>query len=168
VAKNDAAHLSLSEQLKTHTVRRVYHAIALGNFKEDSGTVHNFIARHPVDRKRMSVTKRAGEGKEAITHFEVVERFGRFTHLVCRLETGRTHQIRVHLASLGHPLLGDPVYGGDGTRFEAQHRALFCGQCLHAGELTLIHPIRGEEMTFHAPLPQSFQTILELLERETV
>ena len=166
VAKNDAAHNALAEQLKTHTVSRVYHAIAIGNIKEDTGTVNKKIARHPVDRKRMAITAKAGEGREAITHYRVLERFGSFTYVECRLETGRTHQIRVHLASLGHPLLGDPVYGGDGTRFQAQHKTHFCGQCLHAGELRLIHPRTGEEMHFVAPLPQNFDTVLGLLRKE--
>lgn len=166
VAKNDAAHNALAEQLKTHTVSRVYHAIAIGNIKTDEGTVNKKIARHPVDRKRMAITVKAGEGREAITHYRVLERFGAFTHVECRLETGRTHQIRVHLASLGHPLLGDPVYGGDGTRFQAQHKSLFAGQCLHAGELRLIHPRTGEEMHFEAPLPQNFDTVLGLLRKE--
>jgi len=166
VAKNDAAHNALSEQLRVHDIFRIYYAIALGNLREDRGTVNAPIARHPVDRKKMAIARRAGEGREAITHFEVLERFGQFTYLRCQLETGRTHQIRVHLASKGHPLLGDPVYGGNGTRFEAQHRTLFCGQCLHAGELTLTHPITGERMTFHAPLPADFDTVLGLLRKE--
>ncbi len=165
VAKNDFAHNALSEQLKTHTVSRVYHAITVGNLREDRGTVNKPIARHPVDRKRMAVAK-AGEGREAITHFEVLERLGSFAHVQCRLETGRTHQIRVHMASLGHPLLGDPVYGGDGTAFGARHKALFAGQCLHAAELRLIHPRTGREMSFHAPLPANFDTVLALLRKE--
>ena len=167
VAKHDAAHNALAEQLKTHTVSRVYHAIAIGNIKSDEGTVNKPIARHPVDRKRMAIAVKAGEGREAITHYRVLERFGGFTHVECRLETGRTHQIRVHLASLGHPLLGDPVYGGDGTRFQAQHKALFAGQSLHAGELRLIHPATGKEMRFVAPLPQNFDTVLGLLRKES-
>ena len=138
VAKHDRAHNALAEQLKTHTVSRVYEAITVGNLREDRGTVHAAIGRHPVDRKRMAITRREGEGKDAITHYEVVERFGSFTHVRCVLETGRTHQIRVHMASLGHPLLGDPVYGGNGTRFETQHRKLISGQCLHAGKLSLL------------------------------
>ena len=116
----------------------------------------------------MAIARRVGEGREAVTHFEVLERFGQFTYLRCQLETGRTHQIRVHLASKGHPLLGDPVYGGDGTRFEARHRALLCGQCLHAGELTLTHPTTHERMTFHAPLPADFNTVLDLLRKEAL
>ena len=165
VAKNDFAHNALAEQLKTHTVSRVYHAITVGNLKEDSGTVKKPIGRHPVDRKRMAVAK-AGEGREAITHYEVLERFGAFTYVKCRLETGRTHQIRVHMASLGHPLLGDPVYGGDGTRFGAQHKACFAGQFLHAAELQLIHPRSGQLMRFAAPLPPNFDTVLALLRKE--
>ena len=165
VAKNDFSHNALAEQLKTHTVRRVYHALTVGNLREDTGTVNKPIARHPVDRKRMAIC-RAGEGREAVTHYRVLERFGQFTYVECRLETGRTHQIRVHLSSLGHPLLGDPVYGGDGTRFQSQHKGLFRGQCLHAGELSLIHPRSGEEMTFTAPLPENFDTVLALLRKE--
>ena len=166
VAKHDRAHNALAEQLKTHTVSRVYEAITIGNLREDHGTVHAPIGRHPVDRKRMAITRREGEGKDAITHYEVVERFGSFTHVRCILETGRTHQIRVHMASLGHPLLGDPVYGGDGTRFGAQHRKLISGQCLHAGKLMLLHPRTGEEMTFTADLPADFAALLEILRRE--
>ena len=166
VAKHDIAHQALAEQLKTHTVSRVYHAIAIGNLREERGTVNKPIARHPVDRKRMAIATKAGEGREAITHYTVLERFGAFTHVQCRLETGRTHQIRVHLASLGHPLLGDPVYGGDGTRFQAQHKALFAGQCLFAKELRLIHPRTEQEMCFTAPLPQNFERVLEILRKE--
>lgn len=166
VAKNDAAHRALAAQLETHTVRRVYDAIVLGNLKQDAGTVDAPVGRHPIDRKKMAVCRGSGEGKRAVTHFEVTERFGRFTRVRCRLETGRTHQIRVHMASLGHPLLGDPVYGGDGTKFEATHKALFTGQCLHAGELSFVHPATGETVCFEAPLPENFQKILELLRKE--
>lgn len=167
VAKTDAAHVSLSEQLKTHTVSRVYEAFALGNLKTDSGTVNAPIGRHPTDRKKMAVVR--GEGltaREAITHYTVVERFGHITHLRCELETGRTHQIRVHMASIGHPLLGDGVYGGANTRFEAEHRALITGQCLHAGRLKLIHPRTGEWMQFESPMPSEMQKLLEILRRQ--
>ena len=164
VAKNDAAHLSLSEQLKTHTVSRVYEAIALGNIKTDAGTVNAPIGRHPTDRKKMAVVR--GEGlsaREAITHYTVVERFGSMTYVRCELETGRTHQIRVHLSSIGHPLLGDSVYGGANTRFEADHRALITGQCLHAGKLKLIHPTTQKPMQFEAPMPKEMQKLLDIL-----
>lgn len=168
VAKNDAAHQHLSDQLKVHRVSRIYRAIVLGNLKEDEGTVNAPIGRHPVDRKRMAIMRRPGEGREAITHYRVLQRFGQMTLVECRLETGRTHQIRVHMASLGHPLLGDPVYGGDGTKFEARHKSLFCGQFLFAGELALIHPRTGEEMRFTAPIPADFDTVLALLEKESL
>ncbi len=167
VAKNDAAHVSLSEQLKTHTVSRVYDAIVLGNLKTDSGTVDAPIGRHPIDRKKMAVLR--GEGvhaREAVTHYTVLERFGKMTHIRCELETGRTHQIRVHMASLGHPLLGDGVYGGGNTRFEADHKALITGQCLHAGKLRLIHPRTGEEMCFEAPMPEELAKLLDILRRQ--
>ena len=167
VAKDDAAHRALSEDLKVHDVSRVYHAIVLGNIKEDTGTVNLPIARHPRDRKRMAVARK-GEGRDAVTHFTVLERFGQMTHVRCELETGRTHQIRVHMSALGHPLLGDPVYGGDGTKFEARHRTLFTGQCLFAAKLSLTHPKTGERMTFSAPLPADFDAILALLRKETL
>ena len=163
VAKNDAAHLFLSDLLKTHDIRRVYYAITVGGVREERGSVNAPIGRHPTDRKKMAICRREGEGREAITHYEVLERFPGFTLVKCQLETGRTHQIRVHMASLGHPLLGDPVYGGNGSRFEANHRKYFHGQCLHAGELSLTHPRTGKQMTFHAPLPADFQRILTLL-----
>ena len=166
VAKNDDAHLHLSEQLKTHTVSRVYEAIVLGNLKNDSGTVDAPIGRHPTDRKKMAVLRGSGvHAREAVTHYTVVERFGQFTHVRCELETGRTHQIRVHMASLGHPLLGDGVYGGAGTRFEATHKMLISGQCLHAGRLRLIHPRTLAHMSFEAPMPDDMAAVLELLRR---
>ena len=173
VAKNDEAHLCLSEQLKTHEVSRVYHAIAIGNIKEDSGTVNKPIGRHPTDRKKMAiVTDPSRRSRDAITHFEVVERYqlptGRFTYVQCKLETGRTHQIRVHLSSIGHPLVGDTVYGGGNTKFEAETKALISGQCLHAKELELTHPRTGEHMRFESPLPEDFEKILEKLRKQNI
>ena len=166
VAKNDVAHLHLSDQLKTHTVSRVYEAIVLGNLKNDSGTVNAPIGRHPTDRKKMAVLRGSSvHAREAITHFSVVERFGQLTHVRCELETGRTHQIRVHMSSLGHPLLGDGVYGGAGTRFEATHKSLIHGQCLHAGRLKLIHPRTLEHMEFSVPMPNDMIQLLEILRR---
>ena len=164
VAKNDDAHVFLSEQLKTHAVSRIYTAIALGNFKEDTGTVDAPIGRHPVDRKKMAIIRSADKkSRNAVTHFSVVERFGRYTLIRCELETGRTHQIRVHMASIGHPLLGDGVYGGGGTEFEARNKALVKGQCLFAAELRLVHPRTRENMVFRAPLPENFVSLIEKL-----
>ena len=166
VAKNDAAHLALSEQLKVHRVRRVYHAIAIGNLREDTGTVDAPIGRHPTDRKKMAVLRGAdAHSRDAVTHYRVLERFAGMCHVECKLETGRTHQIRVHMASLGHPLLGDPVYGGANHRFCEMHPSLIHGQCLHAAELSLIHPTSGEEMHFEAPLPEDMERILDILRR---
>lgn len=168
VAKNDAAHLALSAQLKGHHIDRVYYAIAIGNFREDAGTVDAPIGRHPVDRKRMAVIRDpAVTARPAVTHWRVLARGesdgNAFTLLRCALETGRTHQIRVHLASIGHPLLGDPIYGGDGTRFESRHRALIRGQCLHAGELHFCHPTTGEQVEVLCPLPEDMRRVAELL-----
>lgn len=160
VAKNDETHLSLSEQLKDHTVSRVYYAIALGGFKDDSGTVDAPIGRHPTDRKRMAVLKNSPSARDAVTHYTVIERFNGFSFIKCKLETGRTHQIRVHMSHIGHPLLGDDVYGGGGTSFEKKNHSLISGQCLHAGELDFIHPRTGEHVHFEAPLPDSFSEIL--------
>ena len=168
VAKNDETHLGLSAQLSGHRIRRVYYAIAIGNLPEDSGTVDAPIGRHPVDRKKMAVLTAAGaHAKNAVTHWTVVARGEgdgtRFTLLRCELETGRTHQIRVHLASLGHPLLGDPVYGGDRTRFGAHHRDLIPGQILHAARLTFTHPRTGEQVSFGCPLPANFERLNRIL-----
>ncbi len=164
VAKNDASHLFLSEEIKYHRVERVYHAIVAGNFKEDSGTVDAPIGRHPKDRKRMAVIRsEEHKSREAVTHWRVLERFGAFTHIECELETGRTHQIRVHMASIGHPLMGDTVYGGGGTAFEARHKVLISGQCLFASNLHLTHPTTRERKEFSAPLPQNFERLLEAL-----
>ncbi len=167
VAKNDASHIYLAERIKTHEIRRVYYAIVQGNFREDSGTVNAPIGRHPVDRKRMAVVRDpAKRAREAVTHWEVVERLGRFSLVRCELETGRTHQIRVHLSSIGHPLLGDTLYGGGGTAFEKAHAKLLQGQCLVAAKLMLTHPKNGAEMTFEIPLPEDFEKLLALLRKE--
>ena len=164
VAKNDEAHLNLSAQLKEHNVSRIYTAIAIGNFREDCGTVDAPIGRHPIDRKKMAVIRSDEyKSREAITHWRVLERFGQFTHIECRLETGRTHQIRVHMASLGHALMGDEVYGGGASPFEHRHKAHICGQCLFAAKLILTHPRTKERMEFSAPLPENFEKLLTIL-----
>lgn len=167
VAKNDAAHESLAEQLKTHTVSRVYEALLVGNLKEDKGTVNAPIGRNPNDRKKMAVLKPSqGFARSAVTHYEVIERYAGFCRVRCVLETGRTHQIRVHMAHLGHPLVGDTVYGGGKTRFENEHKALIHGQCLHAGELHLIHPKTGKEMHFSAERPENMSKLIQILQQE--
>ena len=168
VAKNDEAHLFLSEQLKGHHISRIYTAIAVGNFREESGTVDAPIGRHPVDRKKMAVIHNSElRSRDAITHWSVMARGeadgNAFTLLRCQLETGRTHQIRVHMASVGHPLLGDTVYGGANTKFEAHHKKYIVGQCLHAGELHLTHPRTKQEMQFSAPMPQNMQHVVDIL-----
>ena len=152
VCKNDQAHQKLAEQLKVHSIKRVYHAIVCGNLKEDSGTIDAPIGRHPVDRKKMSINYQ--NGREAVTHYQVLERFGDYTYISCRLETGRTHQIRVHMASIRHPLLGDNVYGPQKCPFKLQ------GQTLHAKILGITHPTTGEYMEFDAPLPEYFEDLL--------
>ncbi len=158
VAKDDLTHQGLSEQMAVHAIHRVYHAVVYGNIRQDAGTIEAPIGRDPRDRKRMAVTP--GQGKRACTHWQVLERFGRFTLLACRLETGRTHQIRVHMAHIGHPLAGDPVYGPRSVIRELQ------GQCLHAKELGFRHPVTGQEMRFDSPLPAYFTTFLERLRKE--
>ena len=164
VAKNDEAHIFLSEKLKSHEISRIYTAIAIGNFKEDNGTVDAPIGRHPIDRKKMAIIRSADKkSRNAVTHYSVEERFGRYTLIKCKLETGRTHQIRVHMASLGHPLLGDPVYGGGGTDFEAKNKTIVKGQCLFAAELHLTHPRTKEKMIFKADLPENFVSVIEKL-----
>ena len=168
VAKNDEAHLGLSAQLAGHHISRVYYAIVIGNLPEDSGTVDAPIGRHPVDRKKMAVLTAAGaHAKNAVTHWTVVARGegdgNRFTLLRCELETGRTHQIRVHMAYLGHPLLGDSLYGGDRTRFQSRHRELISGQLLHAARLTFTHPRTGETVSFECPLPENFRKVKRML-----
>ena len=157
VAKNDFAHRILASQLKDHTMARTYEAIVCGSFREDSGTVNAPIGRHPSDRKKMCVTER--NSKEAVTHWEVVARYRGYTHVRCRLETGRTHQIRVHMAHIGHPILGDTVYG---------HKKPELGQssqCLHAGALCFRHPRDERPVMVFAPLPEYFTQVIEKLER---
>lgn len=155
VCKNDQAHHILAEQLKEHSITRKYHAIVHGNLKEDSGTINAPIGRHPTDRKKMSV--HSSNGRRAVTHYRVLERFGNYTYIECALETGRTHQIRVHMASIGHPILGDSVYGPAKYPFHLQ------GQTLHAKILGINHPKTGEYMEFDAPLPDYFQKLLQKL-----
>lgn len=157
VAKNDLAHAVLASQLKDHTMARTYEAIVCGNLKEDSGTVDAPIGRHPTDRKKMCVTQRNSKG--AVTHWEVVRRYRGYTHIRCRLETGRTHQIRVHMAYIGHPILGDTVYGYKKAELGQD------SQCLHAGALCFRHPRTGRPVMVFAPLPDYFKQVLEKLEK---
>ena len=167
VAKNDSSHLYLAEQIKEHKVSRIYYAIAIGNFREDSGKVDAPIGRHPTDRKKMAVIRDEGQrSRHAVTHWSVVERFGRYTLLRCELETGRTHQIRVHMSYIGHPLLGDGVYGGAGTGFENKHKGLVSGQCLCATELRLTHPTTKEPMTFKVDMPKEFVAMTDIMRKE--
>ncbi len=160
VAKNDESHVFLSSLLKDHGIKRVYHAIVVGHYKENGGTVNAPIGRHPVDRKKMAVV--AG-GREAITHYEVIEEYPSFTYARFQLETGRTHQIRVHTSYIGHPIIGDEVYGGGKTTFEKNNKALLDGQILHAKNLSFPHPRTKEIVTFECELPDNFQKLLEKL-----
>ncbi len=155
-AKNDKAHLALAAQLQDHTLRRLYHGIVVGNLREDAGTVNATLDRNPKDRKKMAVVL---GGREAVTHYEVLERLSGYTYAAFRLETGRTHQIRVHMAHLGHPLLGDRVYG------TPKGYPGLAGQCLHAKELTFLHPRTGEAVTVTCPLPDYFTQVLTKLRR---
>ena len=156
VCKNDRAHQSLAAQLKEHSITRKYRAIVLGSLKED-GTVNAPIGRHPVDRKKMAVNWK--NGKEAVTHYHVLEELKGYTYIECQLETGRTHQIRVHMASIGHPLLGDSVYGPSRCPFSLE------GQCLHAMVLGFLHPSTGVYMEFESPLPEYFEKLLQKLQK---
>ena len=164
VAKNDAAHLFLSEELKTHSISRVYHAVALGKI-EEARTVDKPIGRNPSDRKKMAIV--AG-GREAVTHVTPIENFAAgLCYVKCELETGRTHQIRVHMQSIGHPLLGDPLYGQEKNPAERKYGKLISGQCLHAKELELVHPSTKEKMRFECPLPGDFLSVLAALRKES-
>lgn len=155
VCKNDMSHNSIAAQLKEHSINRRYRALVHGNLKEDTGTVEGAIGRHPIDRKKMSINEK--NGKPAVTHYTVLERFGNYTLIECKLETGRTHQIRVHMSSIGHPLVGDAVYGPAKCPFKLQ------GQCLHAMVLGFVHPRCGEYMEFSAELPEYFEELLRKL-----
>ena len=156
VAKNDASHTALAAQIKAHSFTREYEAVVFGTVKDDRGTVDAPIGRHPVDRKRMCITPK--NSKNAVTHYEVIARYKGYTHIRCVLETGRTHQIRVHMASLGHPVAGDPVYG------VKNERVGFRGQCLHARKIGFIHPSTGAYLEFQSDLPPYFQEFLRKLE----
>jgi 23S rRNA pseudouridine1911/1915/1917 synthase len=159
VAKTDAAHESLARQIAFHTLQRQYRAIVVGNIKDEQGTISAPIGRHPVDRKKMTVVP---GGRSATTHYTVAERYNGYTQLALQLETGRTHQIRVHMKHIGHPVLGDNVYGM-GTKWERTHEQLLQGQCLHAKTLELVHPVTGERLRFDSPLPEYFTETVRLL-----
>ena len=155
VAKGDKAHVSLSEQLKTRELKRHYFALVHSNIKEDEGTIEKRLNRSTQDRKKIAVVKEGG--REAKTNYKVLERFGKYTYVECVLDTGRTHQIRVHMKSIGHPVVGDKTYGVKGEEFNLP------GQLLHAGKIGFIHPVSGEHMEFCAPLPETFERILSVL-----
>jgi 23S rRNA pseudouridine1911/1915/1917 synthase len=155
VCKDDVTHRDIAEQLKEHSIRRRYRAVVTGCLKEDEGTIEGPIGRHPTDRKKMAINYK--NGKDAVTHYKVLDRFANATYVECRLETGRTHQIRVHMASLGHPLLGDTVYGSLRNPYHLN------GQALHAMILGFRHPHTGEYLEFEAPLPEYFEKLLKKL-----
>ena len=158
ICKSDKAHQIMADKFKVHDLTRKYHTIVHGNIKEDDGIINAPIGRHPIDRKKMST--KCKNGRNAITHYKVLKRFGNFTYVECQLETGRTHQIRVHMASIGHPVLGDDVYGPSKCPFKLE------GQTLHAKILGIEHPITGEYMEFDAPLPEYFENLLRKLENK--
>lgn len=155
VCKNDKAHQDIADQIKVHSIHRVYRGIVIGRVSNDEGVIHAPIGRHPIDRKKMAINEK--NGKDAITHYKVLQRFERYTYMEFVLETGRTHQIRVHMASIGHPLLGDEVYGPAKCPYQLQ------GQTLHAMTIGFRHPSTGEYVEFSAPLPEYFQHLLEIL-----
>lgn len=155
ICKNDEAHRKIAQQLKEHSITRKYRAIVYGRIMEDEGTVNAPIGRHPTDRKKMAINEK--NGKPAVTHYKVLERFDKYTYIECQLETGRTHQIRVHMTSIGHPLLGDEVYGNVKCPFKLE------GQTLHAMTIGFIHPTTGEYVEYEAPLPEYFEHLLQIL-----
>ena len=155
ICKNDEAHRKIAQQLKEHSITRKYRAIVYGRIMEEEGTVNAPIGRHPTDRKKMAINEK--NGKPAVTHYKVLERFDKYTYIECQLETGRTHQIRVHMTSIGHPLLGDGVYGNAKCPFKLE------GQTLHAMTIGFIHPTTGEYVEYEAPLPEYFEHLLQIL-----
>ena len=157
VCKNDEAHVDIAQQIKEHSVNRIYVGIVCGNVKDDEGTIEGPIGRHPIERKKMAINEK--NGKPAITHYKVLERFGNYTYMQFKLETGRTHQIRVHMASIGHPLLGDALYSSNRSTFKNLQ-----GQTLHAQTIGFMHPKTGEYMEFSAPLPEYFKKLLSILQ----
>lgn len=159
VCKNDFSHVAIAEQIKVHSVNRIYEGIVLGNVKEDEGTIEGAIGRHPIDRKKMAINEK--NGKPAITHYKVLERFGNYTYMQFKLETGRTHQIRVHMSSIGHPLLGDSLYASGKSAFKN-----LCGQTLHAKTIGFIHPGTNAYVEFEAPLPEYFENLLSVLKNK--
>ena len=160
VAKNDKAHRFIAEQIAEHSFLREYRAVSVGSFRPSEGTIDAPIARHPRDRKKMAV---CSDGKPAVTHYRVIRDYAGYSFISCRLETGRTHQIRVHMSYKGHPLFGDTVYGGGRTKLEIKNEALVRGQCLHAAILGFRHPDDGREMVFESGLPEYFQGVLSVL-----
>lgn len=160
VAKNDKAHRFIAEQIAEHSFLREYRAVAVGSFRHSEGTIDAPIARHPRDRKKMAV---CSDGKPAVTHYRVIRDYAGYSFISCKLETGRTHQIRVHMSYKGHPLFGDTIYGGGRTKLEIKNEALVKGQCLHAAILGFRHPDDGREMVFESGLPEYFQGVLSVL-----
>lgn len=160
VCKNDMSHVNIAEQIKVHSVNRIYEGIVYGNVKNDEGTIEGPIGRHPIERKKMAIDEK--NGKPAITHYKVLERFGNYTYMQFKLETGRTHQIRVHMSSIGHPLLGDNLYSNGKAPFKN-----LVGQTLHAKTIGFIHPSTNDYLEFSAPLPEYFENLLSQLKKRT-
>ena len=158
VCKNDNSHVNIAEQIKVHSVNRIYEGIVFGNVKEDEGIIDAPIGRHPVERKKMAINDK--NGKTAVTHYKVLERFGNYTYMQFKLETGRTHQIRVHMSSIGHPLIGDSLYASGKTPFKNLE-----GQTLHAKTIGFLHPSTGNYVEFEAPLPEYFENLLSVLKK---